>query len=61
MYEIIYDTNGEIDWNANNWPEPNSEYDTGYGGYSIDGMPDDIFEIWEEACSELDIDWSSDF
>lgn len=61
MEEIILNDDGTIDWNANGWPEPNSEYDSDYDGYSVEGMPDDIFEIWEEACSELDIDWSSDF
>lgn len=61
MDEILYTIDGEIDWNANGWPEPNSEYDSEHGGYSIEGMPDYVFDIWEEQCAMSDIDWSSDF
>ncbi len=61
MDEIIYDSNGEIDWNANGWPEPNAGYDPGYDGYSTEGMPDDIFDAWYDLCGMLDVGWSSDW
>ena len=52
------DENG-IDWHANGWPEPNCGAETTYEGYSADGMPDDIFDIWLEECYAL-AEWSVD-
>ena len=54
---IIYDENGNIDWNANGWPKPNDVYDSELDGYSTEGMPNDIFDVWLEECEELDTDW----
>lgn len=51
--------NNTIDWNANGWPEPNVEQDTNLDGYSTEGMPDDIFDIWLEECYSL-AEWSVD-
>lgn len=53
MDEIIYDSDGNIDWNANGWPDPNPGAETDDGEYSIDGMPDDIYDQWMEECDEL--------
>lgn len=61
MDSIIRDEDGNIDWNANGWPEPNPTYDTEYDGYSLENMPDYIFDIWQAECDELDIDWSADY
>lgn len=57
MDNIIRNSDGSIDWEANGWPEPNP-----YGmtdGYDIEDMPDDIFEIWQEECEAFD-DWNVD-
>lgn len=59
MDEIAFGKYGEIDWEANGWPEPNPERDGYTDGKSVDTMPDDVFDIWLEACAEED-DWGSD-
>lgn len=61
MEEIIYNSDGAIDWNANGWPEPNPEHNLNADGFDSTDMPDDIFEIWEYECDDMDIDWSSDY
>lgn len=53
------DNDNRIDWHANGWPEPNVGAETTYEGYSADGMPDDIFDIWLEECYAL-AEWSVD-
>lgn len=53
-------SHGEIDWNENGWPVPNSYEDPDYEGYSIEGMPDDIFDIWLMECQNMIDDWGSD-
>lgn len=58
---IIYFSDGTIDWNSNGWPEPNDLYDPQYDGYDTAGMPNEIFEIWEDECEKLDIGWSADY
>lgn len=59
MDDVIYDDDGAIDWNANGWPEPNLGAETNYDGYSADGMPDDLFDIWLDECQQLS-DWGID-
>lgn len=61
MDDVIYNADGSIDWNANGWPEPNPLSDPNYDEYSIDGMPDDIFEVWQGECDDLSTDWSADY
>ena len=61
MGKVIYDDDGNIDWNANGWPVPNDTYDANLDGYTTEGMPNDIFDIWQQECEELDIDWSADY
>lgn len=61
MDDIIYDKDGDIDWNANGWPEPNPGAETMENGYSIAGMPDDIFDQWMDECDELDTGWEVDW
>ena len=56
MDDIIRHADGSIDWHANGWPEPNPSYED-EDEYSVVDMPDDIFEIWESECDELDVDW----
>lgn len=56
MPSIIFDEDGNIDWNANGWPEPNAGADGEVDGYSIEGMPDDIFDMWLEMCTSSE-DW----
>lgn len=53
MDDIIYDSDGNIDWNANGWPEPNPGAETDDGEYCIDGMPDDIYDMWMDMCDEM--------
>lgn len=53
------DDESGIDWHANGWPEPNIGAETNYEGYSADGMPDDIFDIWMAECQDL-ADWGID-
>ena len=59
MGSIIFDKNGNIDWNANGWPEPNPGANSVVDGYSTDTMPDDIFDIWIAECNEEE-DWGAD-
>lgn len=52
---LIADENGDIDWNANGWPEPNPFYLMDLD--EIDDpqpMPDEIMDIWEYACEQCD-------
>lgn len=53
MMDVICTDEGGIDWHANGWPEPNMGTETTYEGYSADGMPDDVFDIWLDECYEL--------
>lgn len=53
MDDIIYNSDGTVDWTANGWPEPNP-----YGLMDDDvDMPDDIFDIWQSEC---EYDWGID-
>ena len=61
MNDIIYDEDGNVDWNANGWPEPNPGAETRLNGYTIDGMPDDIFDMWMDECDDLDSGWEVDW
>lgn len=61
MNDIIYDDDGNVDWNANGWPEPNPGADASMDGYSIEGMPDDIFDQWINECDNLDTGWEVDW
>lgn len=61
MADIIYNSDGSIDWEANGWPEPNPGAETRVNGLSIDGMPDDIYNQWMDECDELDIGWEVDW
>ncbi len=54
-------SSGNIDWHANGWPEPNPGADTYEAGYSIKGMPDDIFNLWMDECDMLDDGWEADW
>lgn len=58
---IIYDENGEIDWEANGWPEPNPGAETKVNGFTTDGMPNDIFDQWMDECDDLETGWSVDW
>lgn len=58
---LIYDENGNIDWNANGWPEPNPEGLSMVNGLNTSGMPDDIFDIWQNECDNLDTGWEVDW
>ena len=57
--DIIFGEHGEIDWNANGWPEPNPEADGYIDDYTVDTMPEEIFDIWLEACANEE-DWGWD-
>jgi len=59
MGDVIYYSNGTIDWNSNGWPEPNPGADTDMDGYTTDTMPDDIFDQWLSECDDLDC-WGAD-
>lgn len=59
--KIIYDENGNIDWNANGWPEPNPGAETYSNGMNIDSMPNDIFDIWMNECDRLEDNWEVDW
>ena len=48
MMDVICTDEGGIDW-----PEPNMGTETTYAGYSADGMPDEVFDIWLDECYEL--------
>ena len=54
--DIITDSNGNIDWKANGWPEPNPEAQTMIDGLSTHGMPNDVFNQWLDECDAL-VDW----
>lgn len=43
--EIVLDNNGTVDWQANDWPEPNPicEGDT-------DTMPEALYDEWLNIC-----------
>lgn len=58
---VIYDENGEIDWEANGWPEPNPGAETKVNGFTTDGMPNDIFDQWMDECDDLETGWSVDW
>lgn len=60
MSDIIMMSDGEIAWHANGWPVPNPYEDAEYEGYSAEGMPDDIFDIWLMECQNMSEDWGSD-
>lgn len=59
--EIVTDEYGNIDWNANGWPEPNpygDSHETVDGvELTTDGMPNDIFEEWLDACDLQEQFW----
>lgn len=59
--KVIYDSDGNIDWTANGWPEPNPGAETYSNGLSIDSMPNDIFDIWMNECDELEDSWEVDW
>ncbi|MBO5629422.1 MAG: hypothetical protein J5965_10155 [Aeriscardovia sp.] len=61
MSDIIRTADGDIDWEANGWPEPNPGAEPRMNGLSIEGMPDDIYNIWMDECDDLDIDWGVDW
>lgn len=61
MGGVVYYSDDGIDWNANGWPEPNPGRRSEVDGYSILGMPDDIFDQWLEECDELDGGWEADY
>lgn len=61
MADIVFNKDGDIDWNANGWPEPNPGADGEKDGYSIEGMPDKIFEEWMNECELLTTDWEADW
>lgn len=61
MPDIVYDEDGSIDWNANGWPNPNPLVDPEFEGYDVESMPDDIFELWQSECEEMETDWSADW
>ena len=61
MENIILSHNGDIDWNANGWPEPNPAMDANYEGYSTDSMPDDIFDQWQNECENMEDEWEIDW
>ena len=52
---------GDIDWNANGWPDPNPEGLSMVNGLSTAGMPDDIFDQWQNECDNLDVGWEVDW
>lgn len=60
MKDIIMTPDGNIDWNANGWPEPNAEGLSEVDGYSTNGMPNEVFDEWQALCWELDWDWTID-
>jgi hypothetical protein len=61
MDNVICNPDGSIDWNANGWPEPNPGAETMVDGYSTNGMPSDIFDMWMDECDELETGWSIDW
>lgn len=50
---IIFTDDDNIDWHANGWPEPNPDGIPYEDDYTLDGMPDEIFDEWQLACDEL--------
>ena len=60
MESVIYNKNGDVDWNANGWPEPNPASLGEDGEFSIEGMPDEIFDIWLMECESLGEEYSID-
>lgn len=61
MINIKYTKDGDIDWNANGWPEPNPGAEANLNGFSTGGMPDDIFDIWMDECDKLEDGWEVDW
>lgn len=59
MADIVFNKYGDIDWNANGWPEPNPGGVADIDGYTTDTMPDDVFDIWITLCNE-DEDYGAD-
>ncbi len=60
MGNIIFDKNGNIDWNANGWPVPTPGGIGEIDGYNIDDMPDEVFDIWITECNEMEDDGIDD-
>ncbi len=61
MSDVVRYPNGDINWHANGWPEPNPGAETRLNGFTTDGMPDDIFVQWMDECDELDEGWEVDW
>ena len=61
MENVILSPDGSIDWNKNGWPNPNSAMDANYEGYSTESMPDDVFDLWQTECENMEDEWEIDW